>query len=79
MSDVAKYIGKLGSAFFSDIGKRMQGKQPGKISEIKMSKTISDPAESVKDEVEEVGVVDKQPKMEGRNMSMFISPKAGEK
>ena len=28
-----------------------------------------------KDEVEEVGVVDKQPKMEGRNMSMFISPK----
>lgn len=53
MSDVAKYIGKLGSAFFSDIGKRMQGKQPGKISEIKMSKTISDPAESVKDEVEE--------------------------
>ena len=53
MSDVAKYIGKLGSAFFSDIGKRMQGKQPGKISEIKMSKTISEPAESVKDEVEE--------------------------
>ena len=53
MSDVAKYIGKLGSAFFSDIGKRMQGKQPGKISEIKMSKTISNPAESVKDEVEE--------------------------
>lgn len=53
MSDVAKYIGKLGSAFFSDIGKRMQGKQPGKISEIKMSKTISDPAESVKDEVSE--------------------------
>ena len=28
-----------------------------------------------RDEVEEVGVVDKQPKMEGRNMSMFISPK----
>lgn len=53
MSDVAKYIGKLGSAFFSDIGKRMQGKQPEKISEIKMSKTISDPAESVKDEVSE--------------------------
>lgn len=53
MSDVAKYIGKLGSAFFSDIGKRMQGKQPGKIPEIKMSKTISEPAESVKDEVEE--------------------------
>lgn len=53
MSDVAKYIGKLGSAFFSDIGKRMQGKKPGKISEIKMSKTISEPAESVKDEVEE--------------------------
>ncbi len=26
-------------------------------------------------EVEEVGTVDKQPKMEGRNMSMFISPK----
>ena len=53
MSDVAKYIGKLGSAFFSDIGKRMQGKQPGKIPGIKMSKTISEPAESVKDEVEE--------------------------
>lgn len=53
MSNVAKYIGKLGSAFFSDIGKRMQGKQPGKISEIKMSKTISEPAESVKDEVSE--------------------------
>jgi hypothetical protein len=53
MSDVAKYIGKLGSAFFSDIGKRMQRKQPGKIAEIKMSKTISDPAESVKDEVSE--------------------------
>lgn len=28
-----------------------------------------------KDEVAEVGIVDKQPKMEGRNMSMFISPK----
>ena len=53
MSDIAKYIGKLSSEFFSDIGKRMQGKQPGKISEIKMSKTISEPAESVKDEVEE--------------------------
>ena len=53
MSDIAKYIGKLGSAFFSDIGKRMQGKQPGKVAEIKMNKTISTPAESVKDEVEE--------------------------
>lgn len=30
-------------------------------------------------ETQDVGTVDKQPKMEGRNMSMFISPKAGEK
>lgn len=30
-------------------------------------------------EIEEVGIIDKKPKMEGRNMSMFISPKAGEK
>ena len=27
-----------------------------------------------KEEVEEVGVVDKQPKMEGRNMAMVLSP-----
>ncbi len=32
-----------------------------------------------KEEVAEVGVVDKNPKMEGRNMSMFISPKGAEK
>lgn len=32
-----------------------------------------------KDETEEVGIVEKNPKMEGRNMSMFISPKGGEK
>lgn len=30
-------------------------------------------------EIEEVGIIDKKPKMEGRNMSMFISPKTGEK
>lgn len=30
-------------------------------------------------ETEDVGIVDKKPKMEGRNMSMFISPKGGEK
>ena len=30
-------------------------------------------------EIEEVGIIDKKPKMEGRNMSMFISPKNGEK
>lgn len=32
-----------------------------------------------KAETEDVGTVEKAPKMEGRNMSMFISPKAGEK
>lgn len=32
-----------------------------------------------KDETAEVGTVDKAPKMEGRNMSMFISPKGAEK
>ena len=30
-------------------------------------------------EVAEVGAVDKKPKMEGRNMSMFVSPKGAEK
>lgn len=30
-------------------------------------------------ETEDVGTVDKRPKMEGRNMSMFISPKGAEK
>lgn len=29
--------------------------------------------------VEEVGIVDKKPKLEGRNMSMFISPRGAEK
>ena len=32
-----------------------------------------------RDETAEVGTVEKAPKMEGRNMSMFISPKGGEK
>ena len=32
-----------------------------------------------RDETAEAGTVEKAPKMEGRNMSMFISPKGGEK
>lgn len=46
VSEIAKYIGKIGSSFSSNLGKRMLGKTPGKVEEIKMSKTVAEPAES---------------------------------